>query len=662
MNDSRQEPATSDGETRIELPSIRGGAFFVLLVVVVAVAGYVAFHLRRGKPGETLKSSHVNAHADEETALAQLNSEKQEPLTFIKTARGRDIHRSQQAQLDPRQDGWETEVLADQARSRLEEILRVPVGERSVAPELSRKVVPEFTCGRLRPALIDVFRDASVVVRRPSVTKQRPVTTHQGGQGLAEALAEFAEPRIDASDVHLHVKVVRVIETPAAINTTAIVEASGRTPTGSVEQHVTWSCAWVRDGGLLRLSSIGLHDYEEVITTSPSGTWFSDCTEAVLKKNASFNAQLVHGLNHWLTRVDRVQGIHVFARWGLAVGDCNGDGLDDIYVCQPGGLPNRLFRQNQDGTATDVSHESGVDWLDHTSSALFVDIDNDEDQDLIVATMSGLLVMENDSTGRFRRRATLPPADVDLQSLSAADYDNDGDLDLYVCVDFANLQSLHGKRSVGFVYHDANDGGANVLFRNDIVTAADGKWKFSDVTRETGLDVHNRRHSLAASWEDYDNDGDQDLYVANDYGQNCLYRNDGGRFADVATTAKVVDFGSGMSVSWADYNRDGWMDLYVGNMFSSAGNRITRQAAFKASADATVRAVYSRFAKGNSLFQNLGKTDELSAVGFREVGTESAVEMARWAWSSVFADVNNDGWEDLIVANGYITTEDSGDL
>jgi hypothetical protein len=169
------------------------------------------------------------------------------------------------------------------------------------------------------------------------------------------------------------------------------------------------------------------------------------------------------------------------------------------------------------------------------------------------------------------------------------------------------------------------------------------------------LHTNNQRHSLAAAWEDVDNDGDQDLYVANDYGPNCLYRNDNGRFVDVAQLAGVVDFGSGMSVSWGDYDRDGRMDLYVGNMFSSAGNRITPQSQFLPSASQERRDVYQRFAKGNSLFRN-------RAERFQETGLLAGVEMGRWAWSSVFADVDNDGWDDLLVANGYITTEDSGDL
>ena len=116
-----------------------------------------------------------------------------------------------------------------------------------------------------------------------------------------------------------------------------------------------------------------------------------------------------------------------------------------------------------------------------------------------------------------------------------------------------------------------------------------------------------------------------------------------------------VDFGSGMSVSFADYDRDGRMDLYVGNMFSSAGNRIAPQSQFLPRVSQQGRAVYQRFAKGNSLFRNHEKQ-------FQETGSVAGVEMGRWAWSSVFADIDNDGWDDLLVANGYITTDDTGDL
>ncbi|MCE2559163.1 MAG: VCBS repeat-containing protein, partial [Acidobacteria bacterium] len=200
-------------------------------------------------------------------------------------------------------------------------------------------------------------------------------------------------------------------------------------------------------------------------------------------------------------------------------------------------------------------------------------------------------------------------------------------------------------------YHDANNGGRNVLLRND------GGFRFVDATAEVGLDVNNRRFSLAASWEDVDGDGDADLYVANDYGRNNLYRNDGGSFVDVAGAVGVEDISSGMSVSWADYNRDGRVDVYVGNMFSAAGNRITYQRKFERDRQrAGPLAEVQRMARGNSLFAGA------DGGGFVDRSVEANVTMGRWSWSSVFADINNDGWEDLVVANGNLTQTLPDDL
>ena len=91
-------------------------------------------------------------------------------------------------------------------------------------------------------------------------------------------------------------------------------------------------------------------------------------------------------------------------------------------------------------------------------------------------------------------------------------------------------------------------------------------------------------------------------------------------------------------------------------MFSSAGNRITTQQQFLPGLSSDRKKLYTRFAKGNSLFHNRANG------AFDEVGGKQDVEIARWAWGSLFADINNDGWEDLLVANGYITTPDTGDL
>jgi hypothetical protein len=345
-------------------------------------------------------------------------------------------------------------------------------------------------------------------------------------------------------------------------------------------------------------------------------------------------------------------GLDIVGIHGLALGDVDGDELDDLFLCEPGGLPNRLLLHKADGTVRDVSAVSGVDYLEATRAALLVDLDNDGDQDLVIASDRFVIFLANDGYGRFHQRMAFRTTSS-ATCLAAADYDLDGDLDIYVCGYFTMEDAADGTLGLGnpIPFHDANNGGRNSLFRNE------GNWRFADVTEEVGLDRDNRRFSFAATWEDYDNDGDADLYVANDYGRNCLYRNDLGTFVNVAAQLGVEDMSSGMSASWGDYNRDGRWDLYVSNMFSSAGNRISYQRQFKRQDDAATRAQFQRFARGNSLFEQQPDTT------FRDVSLPAGVNLGRWAWCSNFVDVNNDGWEDLLVANGMLTRDqDTGDL
>ena len=252
---------------------------------------------------------------------------------------------------------------------------------------------------------------------------------------------------------------------------------------------------------------------------------------------------------------------------GLAIGDVNGDGLDDVFVGQEEGLPNLLFVQQPDGTAANRADEWGVDWLHNSRGALLVDWDNDGDQDLAVSVLGGVIVASNEGT-RFEVRTFLPTRS-DTMSLAAADYDIDGRLDLFVCAYVKRVKFGEEREALipgfgqGFDYHDATIGERNSMFRNE------GSWTFTDVTEEVGLEAGNNRFSFAASWEDFDNDGDVDLYVANDFGPNNLYRNDlvsnevsaGERvktrkFTDVAAPAGAEDRASGMSVAWGDYDRD----------------------------------------------------------------------------------------------------------
>ncbi|MEC9042786.1 MAG: VCBS repeat-containing protein, partial [Verrucomicrobiota bacterium] len=279
---------------------------------------------------------------------------------------------------------------------------------------------------------------------------------------------------------------------------------------------------------------------------------------------------------------------------------------------------------------------------------------NDGDQDLAVACYGMVVIAENVQEKRFEPAAILKTS-WSTSSLAAADYDNDGLIDLYVCayVNEDNGNSI-GTDSNEFVYHDAENGASNTMYKN--VTKGIGKISFLDVTDEVGLNVNNSRWSFAASWEDYDNDGDQDLYVANDYGRNNLYNNDKGKFTDLASKTDSEDSASGMSVSWADYDKDGNMDVYVSNMFSAAGNRITNQKQFKSSTQQSVRERFRRFARGNTLLRNVNGN-------FQDTSLSAGVNMGRWAWGSNFIDFNNDTFPDLVVANGYLTSKsESGDL
>jgi hypothetical protein len=111
-----------------------------------------------------------------------------------------------------------------------------------------------------------------------------------------------------------------------------------------------------------------------------------------------------------------------------------------------------------------------------------------------------------------------------------------------------------------------------------------------------------------------------------------------------------------MSVAWEDFDNDGRLDLYVGNMWSSAGLRVTGQDRFHSARNDVESAALRRHARGNSLFRNQG------GGVFEDVTQQSGVGLGRWAWSSEFFDFDNDGLEDIYVANGFVTGEDTGDL
>jgi len=376
------------------------------------------------------------------------------------------------------------------------------------------------------------------------------------------------------------------------------------------------------------------------------GPMFAEVTRGVLSPDSGHTRLISWGCDTWVTRTDHVGDPHWFGHNGMALGDVNGDGLEDLYVATGTGTPNLLFIRRPDGTLEERADEAGVAWLDDTKGVLLLDFDGDGDKDLMTAIGPALVLCANDGSGKFTpARSLQAETSSAFYSLAAADYDLDGDLDVYA---LRYVQSAYGQ-SIPRPFQDARNGPRNHLLRND------GEGGFTDVTDQVGLGQNNDRFSLAAGWADVDEDGDPDLYVANDFGRNNLYRNDGGTFEDVAAELGVEDQAAGMGVSWADVDRDGDLDLHVSNMFSSAGLRVAYQPEFRADSDEAVRAGAQRLAQGNSLFLN-------DPSAFRETGGQAGIRMGRWSWGGRFADLDGDGHEDLIVPNGFMTNEREDDL
>ncbi|HEV2496070.1 MAG TPA: FG-GAP-like repeat-containing protein [Terriglobia bacterium] len=412
-----------------------------------------------------------------------------------------------------------------------------------------------------------------------------------------------------------------------------------------------WDLEWERDSaGIWRVRKWQALDETETRAAAPV---FADITDRALGGCASYHQQLVPGVDQWRTVLDGASRIDVYGNNGIAVGDVDGDGFDDVYVCQPAGLPNRLYRNQGDGTFEDVTERAGVAVLDSTANALFADLMNRGRQDLIVVTVDGPLLFLNQDDGQFENkpdafRFAQPPQGT-FTGAALADYDGDGRLDIY----FGLYSYYLGLNQYQYPtpYYTAENGPPNFLMHNQ------GDGTFADVTAASGMNVNNSRYTFTCGWTDFDGDGRPDLYVVNDFGRKNLYRNNGnGTFTDVAREAGVEDVGAGMSVCWFDYDGDGKQDLYVADMWSAAGKRVSTQDVFLKDAPAEVRALLRKHADGNSLFRNE------SNGRFADQSAAAGVQMGRWSWSSDAWDFDHDGYPDIYIANGMISGPDRRDL
>ena len=547
----------------------------------------------------------------------------------------------------PGSDEYATEVYAFEIENVLAEWSRsFKAGDLS---GLVKFVDPAIAASSLVPAGETTLRagDGIDIVKRTFAGKSIS-GRDQFLQEVKSSLGHFS--RLETAEFEI-TSIEELTNAPPAVRLEIRYDLAGRRNEDQREERVgSWRTEWARDAsGVWKARK--WEAVEETLSVV-HGPMFIDVTAQALGHVNSYAGQMLRGSDYWRTVLDGACGIDVYGNNGVAAGDFDNDGFDDLYVCQPSGLPNRLYRNRGDGTFEDVTEKSGVGVLDNTSCALFADFDNKGRQDLLVVCGSGPLLFLNKGDGTFSLKPDAfqfehPPQGT-FTHAALADYDGDGRLDIYFCLYsyYLGLDQYH----YPVPYFDARNGPPNYLLHNE------GNATFVDRTKAAGLDAENDRYSFACAWGHAAANGLPDLYVANDFGRANLYRNNGGTFSAVSSEAHVDDPGAGMSACWADIDNDGKQEIYAANMWSAAGQRVAEQKRFHAQAPPAIRALYQQHARGNALYRSQGNGK------FVNESRKAGVEMGRWSWSSDFWDFDHDGYLDLYVANGYISALQPDDL
>jgi tetratricopeptide (TPR) repeat protein len=492
-----------------------------------------------------------------------------------------------------------------------------------------------------RRHFITAIGAAGLVARQSTAATPFPV--HYAKPNPYDAVLRYVEP---GSDQFKSEKDAADLEARLAVTHGGRMYAL---PNGQVRYEIKTATEYRT--GIWQLPDLKTVTEQKVTSSKP---YFRDVTQHVFGVTPSFRDQLLPGNPYWRSRVDSACGIDVYGNQGIAVADIDNDGIDEIYVCQPGGFPNRLYKIRPDGTAEDITERSGLGILDETTSALFADFNNSGHQDAVILRSSGPLFFQNRGDGTFVEQPNVfnfkTKPQGSFTGMAAADFDRDGRLDLYLCC-YIYFQS-EDQYQYPAPYQDARNGPPNFLFRNRAILR--GGVLFEDVTAETGMNDNNDRFSFAPAWCDFDGDGWPDLFVANDFGRGNLYRNRDGHFRDEAKQAGLDGAGPGMSASWFDYDGDGRPDLYVSDMWTAPGQRIVQDPAFTPAARDPE--AFRRHTRGNALYRNKGDGT------FEETSATEQVEMGRWAWSSGGFDWDLDGKPEILVATGMVTNNSHKDL
>jgi hypothetical protein len=332
---------------------------------------------------------------------------------------------------------------------------------------------------------------------------------------------------------------------------------------------------------------------------------------------------------------------------GVAFLDYNRDGRLDLFFANgstlagapgPAAPRSALYRNDGDGTFTDVSAASGVARSGWGQGVAVGDYDNDGWPDLYLTFFGGNVLMHNERDGTFADVTAAAGVAAGGWSTSAAfaDYDNDGRLDLYVAryidFDLATAARPGSQKNCFYRGFPVMCGPRGLAGQRDVLFHNNGNGTFTDATERAGEIDPNRYRGLGVVWGDYDDDGWPDLFVANDAHPNLLYHNErNGTFREVAFAAGVAfdEDGrerAGMGVDFGDYDNDGRLDLVVTNFYGEP----------------------------HSLYLNQGNGTFLETTWASGIGEAT---MRYLGWGTAFADFDNDGSKDLFFVNGHVYPE-----